>query len=773
MDTWWKSGRVAGRRQGGGVSVRMAGVLRAAMMLVLTLGALSVWASVLSAQGWVEPLRPVPGAWIERTASEVRVEVEGTIARVVVDEWFRAHGHALGEADYLYPLPPDAAFGSFSLYQGEEELRGEIMDADRAREIYEAIVRKRRDPALIELAGNGLLRARVFPLAPGEERRVTLRFTQILEKAGDALHLRYAGGTPNAAACTAGGSAPPNRCAARPSPVRLEVEVLDGRRFLEPFSPTHTLNTRRDGEALLVETEGGLAGTFSLFLPLAREGIGMTLATHKPVGEDGYFLLSLTPGRTEAPPEPRDLTVVVDVSGSMSGEKIRQARAALADILESLSSRDRFRLVAFSNAVRPFDLQWRRAFAEDLAEAKTWVRRLGADGGTNISGALEEAFRLGSPEDRLPVIIFLTDGIPTVGETSVHAISKLVTAGRHRARIFSFGVGHDVNTALLDQMTEVGRGTTSYVGPGESVERALNLLTNKIRYPVLTDLVLDRTPGRVKAIYPVEIPDVFAGEELVLFGRYETEGSDQSGLVVLRGSRGGETQRFSLESRYPERNEANAFLPRLWASRKLGFLMRRVWTEGPDPELVEEIRATALRYGLPSPYTSYLVLEPGMDFPVEPSVGGVIRDGMVPRADLSVQGEGAVRRAKQALLFRSVASSEDLREAEEAVAPNAAFLEESSRSVAGRLFHLRDGVWIDGQLQKDRAALVVEPFSEAYFDLLEVLPELKPYARAFEEAEIQGAGLRIRFVRGGASTLSSADLLEAKKSFRSGVDGTR
>jgi Ca-activated chloride channel family protein len=322
-------------------------------------------------------------------------------------------------------------------------------------------------------------------------------------------------------------------------------------------------------------------------------------------------------------------------------------------------------------------------------------------------------------------------------------------------------------------MTEVGRGTTSYVEPGESVERALSLLTNKIRYPVLTDLVLDRTPARVKEIYPVEIPDVFAGEELVLFGRYETEGSDQSGLVVLRGSRGGETKRFSLESRYPERNEANAFLPRLWASRKLGFLTRRVWTEGPDPELVEEIRATALRYGLPSPYTSYLVLEPGMDFPVEPSVGGVIRDEMVPRADLSVQGEGAVRRAKQALLFRSVASSEDLREAEETAVPNAAFVDESSRSVAGRLFHLRDGVWIDGRLQEDQAALIVEPFSEAYFDLLEVLPELKPYARAFEEAEIQGAGLRIRFVRGGASTLSSADLLEAKLSFRSGVNGTR
>jgi Ca-activated chloride channel family protein len=367
------------------------------------------------------------------------------------------------------------------------------------------------------------------------------------------------------------------------------------------------------------------------------------------------------------------------------------------------------------------------------------------------------------------VIIFLTDGIPTVGETSVEEIARLVSTDRHRARIFSFGVGHDVNTALLDQMTEVGRGTTSYVEPGESVERALSLLTTKIQHPVLTDLALERMPVRVSEIYPVQIPDVFAGEELVLFGRYETGGSDRAGRVDISGSRGGEVQRYSLEARYPEREDGNAFLPRLWASRKLGFLTRRVWTEGPSPELVEEIQATALRYGLPSPYTSYLVLEPGMEVPGEPFLGGVVRDEMAPGVHLEVQGEGAVRRAKQAKLFRSVASSEDLREAEEAAAPSSDLTGEERRAVAGRLFHLRDGVWIDGRVREVQETLEVEPFSPAYFDLLEALPELRPYARAFEEMEIQGDGVRIRFVRGGASSLSHADLLEAQRSFRSGV----
>jgi len=302
----------------------------------------------LHGQGWVEPTRPLPGSWIERVDSRVGVVVEGNVATVVVDEWFRAHGRPMGEADYLYPLPPDAVFNGFSLYQGEEELRGEILDADQAREIYEAIVRKRRDPALIELAGQGLLRARVFPLNPGETRRVTLRFSQLLERAGDALHFRYSGGVPNATACGEGGSAPPNPCAPDSARVQFRLRAPRGEDFLAPFSPTHTLNFTREGSTLLVEARGELSGPFSLFLPLAREGLGLTLATHKPLAEDGYFLLSLSPGRGDVPSQPRDVTVVLDVSGSMSGEKMRQARSALLNLLETLAPGDRFRLIALT-----------------------------------------------------------------------------------------------------------------------------------------------------------------------------------------------------------------------------------------------------------------------------------------------------------------------------------------------------------------------------------------------------------------------------------------
>lgn len=727
---------------------------------------------VLLAQGWVEPVRPVPGAWIQRVNSKVRVEVKGNVATVFVDEWFQAHGRALGEADYLYPLPPDAVFNGFSLYQGDEELRGEIMDADRAREIYEEIVRKRRDPALIELAGHGLLRARVFPLNPGETRRVTLRFSQLLERSGDALHLRYAGGVPNSTACGSGGSAPPNRCASEAPPVEFELRVHKGDDFLAPFSPTHTLATSREGSTLLVQAQGTLTGPFSLFLPLAREGLGLTLATHKPLGEDGYFLLSLTPGRGDAPRQPRDVTVVLDVSGSMSGEKIQQAREALLNLLDTLSEEDRFRLIAFSNAVRPFNLEWRSGLPADLADARTWVTRLEADGGTNISGALQEAMRLRSPDHRLPVTIFLTDGLPTVGDTSVEAITQMVERDRGRSRVFSFGVGHDVNTALLDRMTEEGRGSTSYVSPGESVERALSLLATKIQHPVLTDLVLVGSPVRIKDIYPVQIPDVFAGEELVLFGRYETDGDDESGPMRLEGNRGGKRARYELESAFPHLDERNVFLPRLWASRKLGFLTRRVWTEGETEELVKEIRETALRYGIPSPYTSYLVLEPGEGSSDVVPVGGgrpaVVSGLSASSPAAATQGAVAVDQARRAKAFRDVGSMVELREAEEEALSSNRPGGESSRWIGGRLFQLLDGVWKQSGIREDDDLLQVEPFSRAYFDLLEVIPELKPYAQEFQQVEIQGMDTRIGFQDGGVTTLSKRELANARRRFVSG-----
>jgi Ca-activated chloride channel family protein len=742
------------------------------------------------AQGWIEP---GPGSGdVERVRGEVRVRLEGRVAQLEVTEWFRNRGARVAEGHYLYPLPGEAVFQGFSLFQGDAELRGEIMDATRARAIYEEIVRRRADPALIELAGQGLLRARVFPIEAGEERKVTLRYTQVLSRAGNALQLLYAGGVRGAAARRLPGPGADPRVPAPEdsgSPAEsgrtsFEVVAENGEAFLDPFSPTHALEVRREGARLTARIEGEVAGRLAIFFPLAGDAVGVAVATHRPVGEDGYFMLTLSPGRNPGRAEPRDVTVVMDVSGSMSGEKIEQAKSALRGLLQTLSPEDRFRLVAFSSAVRPQAEGWTAARGEGLRDARAWVDGLVADGGTNIAGALDEAFRLESPAGRLPVIIFLTDGLPSVGEQSPERLADRAQARAGRARVFAFGVGHDVNTHLLDRLGEAGRGSTEYVEPGENVERAIGLLAAKVRHPVLTDLELAGAPVRFTEIHPVRIPDVFAGDELVLFGRYQGEGN---GPVTLRGQRAGRAEAYSATAAFPRTSDANAYIPRLWASRKLGHLMRQIWTEGETPGLVEEIRSLALRYGLPSPYTSYLVQEPDVvagQPGVWPAameraarrVGGVGdmkgQGSGVPAAPAQASGATAVRLAGEAQQLRDARSLESLVAAEAKLSSE---IEESgagrTRAAAGRIFRLDDGVWKDAAHPAAREAVRVKLYSAAYFRLLEALPELRAVASELDRVLVAGGRVSILLGDEGAETLGEAKMKEIVAGFR-GAPGT-
>jgi Ca-activated chloride channel family protein len=790
-------------------------------MLVLGVGVLVVPLAG-SAQGWIEPPAGRQLDQVVRLETDVRVSVVDQVAQVEVTEWFENRSRGVAEGTYLYPLPGEAVFSGFSLWQGEQELRGEILDAREARTIYEGIVRRRADPALIELAGSGLLRARVFPIEPGQRRRVTLRYTQVLGRSGDALQFRYAAGTGGASNIfpvpgpqplpmprprPAEGEAAPER---EDGALRLELVAENGDRFLAPFSPTHTLTHARRGERLIVRTEGELRGRLSVFLPLARAGVGLSLVTHRTPGEEGYFMLTLSPGTAEAALQPRDVTMVMDVSGSMSGAKMEQARSAMLRLLESLSPQDRFRLIAFSSGVRPESEDWRPARPAELAQARAWVESLRAEGGTNISGALDEGLRLESPPARLPVVIFLTDGLPTAGERSAEVIAQRAEGARGRARVFAFGVGHDVDTHLLDALSAATRGSTTYVDPNEDVERALELLAAKVRHPVLTDLQISGVNGLTE-IYPVVLPDLFAGEALVLFGRFRQV---QQGDLRITGLRSGQRASFATRAAFPALENDNDYIPRLWASRKVGHLSRQIRLEGSTPELVEEIRQTALRYGLPSEYTSYLVQEPemaasGVQFrtadgarggiaggravpqaaPPPPTVGagaglrldeivvtgtaGAARRREVGNTVAQTSGADAVRVATEEARMRDARSNADLAQLEREQAGAGPAVEGSLRQVAGRAFVLRSGVWTEAQPAQGTAPRVVavKLYSAAYFELLRALPELTPMAQALGRLEVRGQSASVRLDEAGRETLTAAELAGLVRDFRGAAPG--
>ncbi len=720
----------------------------------LVLATLTLSTMALSAQGWIEPIRPVSGGGVEKLRSAVSVTVLGRVAQVSVEEWFQNRGAGLGEGDYHYPLPGEATFGSFSLWQGDAELRGETMDANQARAIYEEIVRRKRDPALIELAGHGLIRARIFPINPGETRKVTLRYTQVLDRQGDAWRFRYAGGTSPGAAGAA-------------RSVRLTADSAD--RFGDPYSPTHQLRIRRaDGRLEVTIPDSGASGDLDLFLPLSRGLVGLSLLTHRPVGEDGYFLLLLAPGSARASTVlRRDVVAVLDVSGSMSGDKLVQAKSALAQLLGSLREGDRFRIVAFESGVRRFAAEWTPATAEQRRRAMDWVRALETGGGTNIAGALEEAYSLPPAAAALGVVVFLTDGLPTVGEQDPERIAGRAEQRRGGFRVFSFGIGYDVNTYLLDRLTERARGVSEYITPGGDIEHAVGALAGKIASPVLTDVAIDSDDGvEVYDLQPGTLPDLFAGDEMVVFGRYR--GTGRGGWsVAVHGRRNGVDERFRSGTASAGDQTVNDYIPRLWAARKAGALSREIRLHGQTPELMTALKELALRYGVLTEYTSYLVQEPSA---VVIGVNAREDDAgrNAPAAPRDQAGAGAVAQsrseARQALKS-VVAATADQEELDELLRGRAGI--NPTQRVGGRLFILRDGTWTDLRQADSIPVVTVAPFSPAYFALLRAIPELVRPVGLTPAVLVAGRRVSVKIAAGGKETWRAGELEALVRAFRS------
>jgi Ca-activated chloride channel family protein len=730
---------------------------------MLILSALLAWAGQAAAQGWIDGVQKV------RTA--VSVQVTGRVARVEVEEWFRNNGGALGEADYLYPLPSGAVFNNFSLFQGDKELRGETMNADQARAIYEQIVRSKKDPALIELAGHGLLRSRVFPIASGETRKITLRYTQVLPRAGDALQFKYAAGLRHHALGDQVRPMPGRPDIAMPvvrdrGELTFNMTITDGNNYGQPFSPTHELRVQRSGSRITVRPDEELSGDFELFLPMTRGLIGMTMVTHRPSSEPGFFMLTLSPGNVGSEPVvARDITAVVDVSGSMSGEKMAQARNALHALLESLNANDRFRLIAFSDQVRAYRREWTTATPGARDAARNWIDRLQAEGGTNIAGALNEAFEAQSPESRVPFVIFITDGLPSVGEQNPERIAARVEQDRGRTRVFAFGVGYDVNTYLLDRLSAAARGSTQYVQPQEDVERAIGRLAQKIQRPVLTDLRMVNAPGRIEEVYPRELPDLFAGEELVVFGRYDGRNTVRAPITIT-GRRAGRTETFSTNIELPAHELDNDFIPKLWASRKVGALAQQIKLHGQNPELLDALRQTALRYGIVSEYTSYLVLEEDARPQIAVGrVGGRAAAAAAP-PPTATTGQGAVMKAESMRRAREARSAADLAHAEAAMDAVANSNGAARRTVGGRVFELRNNVWTDLGIRSKMAPVEIEPFSNAYFAVLRALPELEAVWKVLPNSVTGGNRIAIAVKAGGRKQLSAVELQDLVRRFR-------
>jgi Ca-activated chloride channel family protein len=440
----------------------------------------------------------------------------------------------------------------------------------------------------------------------------------------------------------------------------------------------------------------------------------------------------------------------------------------LVQLLGSLREGDRFRLIAFSGGVRRYAQGWTATTADTRRDATTWIRSLQSEGGTNIAGALGEALAESPAEQSLGVIVFLTDGQASTGETDPERIVERAEQGRGRFRVFAFGVGDDVNTYLLDRLTERARGTTEYVRPGENIERAIGSLSTKIASPVLTDVALTANSGvELYDLQPSSLPDLFAGDEMVVFGRYRGVGSGEWSVTV-RGRRNGRQEEFSTTAGNREDDQAR-YIEQLWASRKAGALSREIRLHGQTRETIDALKQLALRYGILTEYTSYLVQEPTVALRSQ-AENRVMQAPAAAPADQT--GSGAVARAERDRFIIDgvqleavvVTSAQDKARFDEVLRARSGI--NPTQRVGGRLFIMRDSTWTDLGHGDSLRVVTVAPYSDAYFALLQALPDLREPAALEPAVLVAGRRASIKIGTGGKTHWNPGELERLVREFR-------
>lgn len=539
-------------------------------------------------------------------AHKVDAVIDEQVAVTTVEQTFRNHTSRPLEATYLFPVPRGASVNKFSMWIDGRETAGELLDAKKAHAIYTEIVRRTLDPGLLEYLGNDLMRMRVFPVPANGDVKVKVSYTHVAPKESGLVEFLYPAKTDGRATRTL-------------DAFSMRITLKSKTAIQSIYSPTHAVSIQRksDREAIVdfEKYQALLDKDFQLFYATNANPIGITPILYRPVSsQDGYFMLMVSPATEAAKNQrvPRDVVLVLDKSGSMSDAKMAQARKALKFCLNSLNPEDRFGLVSFATIVSNFEDSLKAASKDNLERAEKWVDDLRQSGGTAILPALNAAMEMRPKTDtgRSFTVVFFTDGVPTVDETNPDRIVNAIKSRNSAStRIFTFGVGDDVNAAMLDQLSEATRAVSTYVRPQEDIEAKVSGLHARISHPVMTNVKLSSTGVRLHEVYPVQLPDLFHGSQFVVFGRFSGHGP---GSVKLSGLVGGETRELVEEFTFPERTtEGKEFVEHLWARRKVGYILDQIRINGERKELVDEVTDLAKRYGIATPYTSYLVVPDG------------------------------------------------------------------------------------------------------------------------------------------------------------------
>ncbi|HMM81034.1 MAG TPA: VIT and VWA domain-containing protein [Pyrinomonadaceae bacterium] len=722
------------------------------------------------------PCRPIPRPQPLLNALPVKsikldTKIANQVATTHVEQVFRNDTPYTLEGTYFFPIPEGASISEFAIWENGKKLVGEVRSREQARQIYDAIVRRQRDPGLLEYAGQNLLQASIFPIPPNSDKKLELTYTQVLKADSGTVAYRYPLGTGHNL-----WRRPPiaiDDLPVPPSGVRrkmpdqqfgtisgtIEIEARNSIRNI--YSPSHTIDIKNVTERsakVSFETSGSNKD-LELFYTVSDDDFGLSLITYRETGKDGYFMLQLSPKADirESEIASKDIVFVIDTSGSMADEgKMDKARAGLLFGIKGLRAGDRFNVINFAGEEHLMEKGLIKADDAGKKRGLAFVGALRPSGGTNINDALRAGLRQFDSSNGPKMMVFMTDGLPTVGVQNVDEILKNAAAikvpGLH---LFNFGVGYDVNTRLLDKLAAENSGVADYIQPKEDIEVKVSKFFAKVNSPVMTGIELDMGGVQADLVYPRNITDLFRGDQITIIGRYKNDNSLNNAVVKLTGTFAGKRQTFTYDNLdFPERAEANTFLARLWANRRVGWLVEQIRNNGENKELRDEIVDLGTRYGIVTPYTSYLATD-GSGFQVDGASGSTntwVIDGQASMAGVARQKSTNLSPAARPVSGEQ-AVTDSLRAQEKkdmkSLADDEAQTGRAVRKVDLKTFYLLGEVWTDGEFDP-KAGLAEQKITfgtDEYFDLVTQKPELAKYLSLGEQVVIVWKGKVYRIVK--------------------------
>jgi Ca-activated chloride channel homolog len=541
------------------------------------------------------------GGVLEVKEHDVQVTLNNGIAVTRVTQVFHNTEKRQVEALYTFPVPKGASVANFSMWINGKEMVGEVLEKQRAREIYNSYKQIRRDPGLLEQVDYRTFEMRIFPIGPGADQKVQITYYQELDYDHDTATYVY----PLATVTRKGVDARTTGKFAIGFDVKSAVPIVE----LE--SPSHSgafaVAKHSDAywQANLETTGGSLAQDVVLACRVARPQTGMDLITSKGAGEDGFFCLTLTAGQEVAKQQDgMDYVFVLDVSGSMAADgKLLVSKDSVAAFLNELTETDRFEVITFNLQPYLAFSQLQPGTVGNKQRALEYLARQEARGGTVLQPAITTAYKYASADRPLNVII-LSDGLTEQQERQT--LLQQIQSRPGNTRVFCIGVGNDVNRPLLEQLAEDSGGLSAFLSASDNFTRQARAFRQKLVRPFATGLEIKFAGVDVTEVEPATVPNLYFGAPVRLYGRYRGGGQAQ---VTLRGSVKGIELKQTAQLDFPKTDTANPEVNRLWASHRISSLLKDADRKGDRTAVLPEVVRLGEDFSVVTEYTSFLVLE--------------------------------------------------------------------------------------------------------------------------------------------------------------------